>query len=767
MSIYVPPKPAAKSFIGPGAAAMMTQPTMNAVAQSPQRFMRAAAGFWKTDPWIRAAERVISGKFSTVEWHLEDGDDTEIDDEYPNPKYFVPRDLLEQPQKNLDPTSRQVNASTRRELWAITSRHMGVCGSAFWYFDQMEPVTKTPLSILYIAPWRMWPSFTKAGQLTGWVLDYNDDTKQGTPLTLDEVLQFNIEPPDEGAFPPGLVQSAMGIVGLDGKVFGHASDVLSAGGRLAGIVSPKSTDASLPDDKFQQLVRDFRTINEMPDAARRTNILQGPVDFNRTAATLGELELIALMSAMRDDILALWGVPYSQLGGSVGTGLNSGDVRKYDEAALWQNAIHQRLVPFTEAIQYGLLDRYQGAGITVELEVEEPEFDDDGPKFDLLAKSAGIAMTNVERRDLIGLDPLGPEVIGPSGKPLDDEVWLPINLAEVGGGGVDTAAATGPAQLGVSGPVDEYAKVAPAPTGPVPTAIPRTPNAAASMPLSKASLDPKTSRLHASLTRLRARVEKEHTQGLRNAVAAFLASQRQDIAVRLRTNPEVATTKGKDSRAYFAKSRWDRELTGILARPLTAMAQNVNEHIVSLQPVKAAPVAVVDRALSRGAARVTAINEKTRKAVQDYIVAGLEQGLSPADLADDIEAGVLLGNGQPAFDELRAETIARTELMDAYNGAALASYGDLGATEVQAIDGDDDTECSERDGQTFSIEEADAIEDHPNGTLDWVPVVPDLPEPEAKAPLALTINNPGPLVREIVEYDPVSGRVVGSYQVPV
>ncbi len=67
--------------------------------------------------------------------------------------------------------------------------------------------------------------------------------------------------------------------------------------------------------------------------------------------------------------------------------------------------------------------------------------------------------------------------------------------------------------------------------------------------------------------------------------------------------------------------------------------------------------------------------------------------------------------------------IARTELMGAYNDAALGSYSDLGATQVQAIDGDEDPECAERDGQIYDIDEADAIEDHPNGTLDWIPII--------------------------------------------
>jgi hypothetical protein len=61
--------------------------------------------------------------------------------------------------------------------------------------------------------------------------------------------------------------------------------------------------------------------------------------------------------------------------------------------------------------------------------------------------------------------------------------------------------------------------------------------------------------------------------------------------------------------------------------------------------------------------------------------------------------------------------------MDAYNASAIASYSDAGISEVQAIDGDQDEECAARDGETFSTDEADTIEDHPNGTLDWVPVI--------------------------------------------
>ena len=61
--------------------------------------------------------------------------------------------------------------------------------------------------------------------------------------------------------------------------------------------------------------------------------------------------------------------------------------------------------------------------------------------------------------------------------------------------------------------------------------------------------------------------------------------------------------------------------------------------------------------------------------------------------------------------------------MLAYNDATVTGYGEFGVTTLLAYDGDGDEECAARDGQEFSIDEADAIDDHPNGTLVWSPVV--------------------------------------------
>ncbi len=154
----------------------------------------------------------------------------------------------------------------------------------------------------------------------------------------------------------------------------------------------------------------------------------------------------------------------------------------------------------------------------------------------------------------------------------------------------------------------------------------------------------------------------------------------------------------------------------LLTPILGTVAETVGKRTADLlKPAKADPfTAAVTAFLKRVGKRIIGITETTQQAVAAAISNGYDQGLSPAQIADTIES-------LPAFDEARAELVARTETMFAYNSAALDSFGELGVTMVEAIDGDGDEECAARDGQTFAIEDAMDIEDHPNGTLDWMP----------------------------------------------
>lgn len=117
------------------------------------------------------------------------------------------------------------------------------------------------------------------------------------------------------------------------------------------------------------------------------------------------------------------------------------------------------------------------------------------------------------------------------------------------------------------------------------------------------------------------------------------------------------------------------------------------------------------------ARRVTMINETTRESIRQAIEAGVDAGEGAAELGARIAASA-------SFDQYRGELIARTETMHAWNASSIESYRDAGVEMVEPQDGDEDEACAARMARgAVPLDEALGDEDHPNGTLSWVPVV--------------------------------------------
>lgn len=530
-----------KSAVGPGVAMFNWGTPIGMFSHSPQKAMREAQMLYHSNPWVHAAEATVTRRLVGLPWHIEDENDEETEGE-PSGNVKLATDLLEKPQANTD-LGRKM---TRRSMWSITSRHVGLCGMGYWYLDQMDAYAKIPLSILYVNPARVWPAEDGNGNLTGWILDPKDEAgRGGTPLELDELLPFYLDEPDTGNLGTGLVEVATLKARITNLADMHAAYILSTGGRLAGIVSPK--EGSIPDDKFQALVREFRNLVEAPDAAKRTTILQGPVDFTPTAANPSELNLLDLSKMNRDDIFAIWGVPPVLAGIPAPAGLNSGEGRKYDEQTLMQGAVHDRVVAFQETIQYGLLDRFQKLGTTVELEIEEPEFEDAAPAYEIAAKARELPLTNRERRELVGLDPFGnPEI--------DEAVWLPAGLTEAYPGGPE-----GPGSAPETAPV-------PPPLVPfaAPPPMPETPE------------DVTKSKIGTSLNRARDRYAKREEAALQKQIARVLAEQRDEIVKRI-SRADVGRLK--DEKSWWDQAKWDKRLMDVLTAHYTRTAEEVTGQV--------------------------------------------------------------------------------------------------------------------------------------------------------------------------------------------
>lgn len=765
MGLFVPQRLAPPSSmkagpLGQGSGVLLTEfPLITGLSrQSPQKKMQRAWQLGIEVPWIRRAEMVIAAEFVGVPWHLEDEAEETIDDTASGSALDA-YNIIAKPQMNLSTGQRL----TRSDLWRLTCRHMGLTGNAFWYLDSLNAFGQ-PASIIYLRPDRMTPVEDSAGNLTGWLID-KTQTDPGIGVRLDQVIHFMLEPPDIGHFGIGLVESALLKIQLSTKLDQHLGMVLDAGGRLSGIMAPKQ--GLLEGEQMLQLERDWRNVVEQSDAAKRLQLVRAPVDFTPTTLSPAELQIRDLMTGARDDLLGLWGVPLSKLGvHDRAKGLGASTVVEEDSKTLWDDAVQPRLGGsdiggFVEAVQGQLLDRF--LPLAIELIIEAPEFDDATPKFDAASKSVSVPLRNSERRDILGLEPFGKDVLNPAtGIPYDDEVYLPATsvMAFIAPSDGQKVKLPEPEPVVVAADAGKVAGETSDPSAVASRGVPGT----------KADIHPRFQPLHTSLTKLRANLDAKMTPRVRDAVMTFLHGQRSDIAARVRKNADHIAAHPGDTSIWFPAGSYNQKLETVLRGHLTGVADAVDTHIKTVLPAQkaasmAAPAAV-ERTLRRGAARVAKINETTRQAIAELIAQTLANDGTILDAADAIEE-VTSAGGVALFDEYRSEMIARTEIMDAYNTAALGSYTEAGVEMVQAIDGDGDPECAERDGQVMSIDDADAIEDHPNGTLDWVPVVTfDEPQKATVAP-AIVINNPGPLVREIVERDPVTNRVIGSYQVPI
>lgn len=685
-----------KAAFGPGAFVMEYNEPLSRHRRDPQKWMKYAQSVSRKNPWVNTAEAIISGKGSTLEWHLEDPNNETIDDENPGgPAAQTALAILERPNPQM----------TRAKLWNITLRHMGVCGNAFWYLDQRDGLAGTPLRVFYINPARMRPSTDKQGNLTGWVLDAEDTYEfeagrtTGIPLQIEEIVHFTLEPPDWGYLGHGLVEAAENLLALNSSAERYLTQVMATGGRRGHFIGPK--DGRMDDDVFQALVAGLRNVAESPDAAKRNIVTKGPLEATPQAVTPNEVGAMGVLTEMREDLVSgVWRVPLSQLGVPLPAGLNSGDSRKWEEAALWQNAIEPRLKAFAETVQFELLDRWKALGSELNLVLETPEFDDATPAWDLLEKSKAAPVTWNEQRALVGLDPL-PDYDG-GGNPLGVRITMPNTVVQI---------AVGPDAAGNFAVLPE----------PEPEVTVTEPDVAL--------LESGKATVRGPFADVRERLEGTVTPRLQAAVGKFLAAQRDEITGRITERIEQIIRKPRDGSWLGG---WNDRLRAVLTPELEPIAVKISARAADVLDKPQKADAFSDRVLAfvlgRVGERITGINETSRLAVldtvRDVVAEGAKEGWSPAVTADHLTAEI---KGLAVWNDARAELIARTELMNAYNDAALHSYREYEVKTVEALDGDVDAECAARNGQRYPIDEAFGISDHPNGTLDWAPVKASMP----------------------------------------
>ena len=632
--------------------------------------------------WFHKAGAKISGDFANLPWHISDGD-IESDDPneatLPKPDLTIPFDQLDpidQLQRLMEKPNPYYSGRVLRQKSWIRHKFGGL---AILYLENGD--FGLPTAIYGISPARMWPSYAKNGTLIGWVMDA-ESPSGGTPFSTKEIVAWSAGGPDDSPFGVSVVEAIYSQVPLTDLMARHTGNVLTTGGRLAGMMWPK--ERSLSEDEFVDAQRAWRSIASDHDAAKRLLIFPEPMEYAQGASTPAEIGIPELAILNRDEVLTGFNLSPYRLGVPAPGGLNSGEVRREDRRDYWEDAVGPEVTTWDEVINTYIVSRYEEVlGRSFVYTTEQPNLDDAPTLLEKVSALRALAAAGFEEREAVKA--VGLQHIKFSGIPIEPD---PNLSATVG----DTS------RLDGSQTQSTVIK-------------PKTPAA-----------------------KSRDDVVSAHEP----AVASFLAGQRERVIAAIRsTYPQAKARRAawstKDDPEWWDVTGEDARLREVVAKLYVdagrSSLQVVADSLGRIVPNKAID-RVVDDLMTYGGERIRDINARTLQSITIELAEGARRGYTINQLIDGVAAegykGVLnvgLDNGVGVWGDARAETIARTETALSYNRAALDAYKEFRVARVLAYDGDGDPECAARNGREFSVDDAFSIADHPNGTLDWAPVV--------------------------------------------
>lgn len=118
------------------------------------------------------------------------------------------------------------------------------------------------------------------------------------------------------------------------------------------------------------------------------------------------------------------------------------------------------------------------------------------------------------------------------------------------------------------------------------------------------------------------------------------------------------------------------------------------------------------------------ISESTRNMLRSDLVSSMEEGLTPAEIAKNLE-------GNYAFSESRSKMIARTETGFSWNAGAIKMYSHSGVKLLYVHDGDGDQDCIAANGQIWTADYASGrMLEHPNCVRSFAPCLDPSAEPD-------------------------------------
>lgn len=674
-------------------------------------------------PWVKACVSVIAYSVSNVLFDLVDP--AKEDDARVVPTSPV-LDLLAHPNP----------FQTRFQLFESLVTDLELTGNGFMSLEAMDGGGR-PSELYRLRPDNVIVEPDPHNRVGGYTYTVNGRHVSYKP---EEVVHFQYPNPLDDLYGMGVIEAGEARFDSEMAMLEHERQFWRNGAKITGILQ---TDNQVDDTIFQRLKENIRQFFQ--GSGYSTLMLEAGLKYQSVSDGPAKLGMLDMAIASRDMILAMFGVPPTKVGIIESANYKASAADEF----FWDETIDPKLTRMEQDLSALVEIFHPGKGYVIEFNRRNFSDDQDMATIAKTMMDTRVFTIN-EIRAYQNKPPLekdGDVILGNAGEePVDlsgslataNEMRAQTGLPPLPGGDalIILRGKASSFQLGAAG-------LAPTASGAGAPAVPSAPSAPA-----KAARNMNLKLIHTSPNHpaTGGLVRRDHTQALASGVrkyapklTTFFAAQEKRVKTKLAGFKRNKKALGDDDGALFDSDSEDDELGDVL-QPLyqDAMGKGyATANRVGVDVTFDLEQPGLKALAGKLAKRVTEVNQSTKAALDDQINEGMRRGYSVVQIADGVPDENYPGV-TGVFDDAkgyRAEMIARTETAAAYSSASIQAYKDSDAVdEVEVMDGTEDSECEEANGETWTLDEADAEPTaHPNCSRAFLPIVKSKSAVEIKA----------------------------------
>jgi HK97 family phage portal protein len=237
----------------------------------------------------------------------------------------------------------------RFELWTLTTIFLELTGNSYWWIvpDQLgtpREIWNLPSNWMKIVP-------SKTTFIAGYVCQ---PPGQAVPIPFqeDEIIHFKYPSPFDLHYGTGPLIAAQYGVDLNNHLKTHGINYLMNNAQPSGALY---TEDSLTDDQFKRLKDQWNREYKGSSNAGKMAILERGLKYQQIGQGMAELNFPDIARSVRDEILAIFGVPASKLG--LVEDVNRANAEAND-FTYQKETIEPRLILIEEKINEKLMPRY-------------------------------------------------------------------------------------------------------------------------------------------------------------------------------------------------------------------------------------------------------------------------------------------------------------------------------------------------------------------------------------------------------------------------